>query len=240
MSEINLPLLTKAQEYEIFESLRNGSKTARETIILSNLRLVISIAKRYRNFGPFNDLIQEGNIGLMTAIEKFDHTRGRKFSTYATWWIRQAITKHLTNNTKNVRIPAHVIANRKNIKKIVDERAFNGQEQLSNKEIAAKLEITENATRQALSASSYEVSLSDPVGFSSDGAPPTRESFIPDSKTASPFQTASKKELLEIIRNALVHLTPREEAIIRLRFGISEKPDNTKQWPASKMLGENE
>lgn len=237
LSEISLPLLSRSQEFELFESLKNGDTSARETIILSNLRLVISIAKRYKNYGTFTDLIQEGNIGLMTAVEKFDHTRGRKFSTYATWWIRQAITRHLTNNSKNVRVPAHVLANKKNVKRLLDEREGLGLDPMSASELASELDITENAAKQALSASSYELSLNSPM-ISSDGDSPTMETMLSDEKSLTPFQETSKKQMIQIIKHALKTLTPREEAVMRLRFGISEDPGDVKNWPAEKCLGE--
>jgi len=232
MRGIKAPLLTRAQEHELFTAVRAndaGSARARKKIIKANLRLVISVAKRYSSMGRLIDLIQEGNIGLMRAIETFDPDYGTKFSTYATPWIRQGVTKFVTNNLHMVRVPPHILANKNKLKKIIED----SDELLSDKELAEKADITIRAVRAALTSSRTDVSLQQPAYRSSDDGGGTLEGHIADPNAVSAFNLSSDAQMISAIRDALKTLTAREEAVLRLRFGISENVNDIANYPAS-------
>lgn len=232
---IKEPLLTREQEHELFTVVRGDEERpaarARDKIIRANLRLVISIAKRYAKMMPLIDLIQEGNLGLMRAIETFDHERGIKFSTYATPWIRQAVTKYITHNLQMVRIPAHILANRNRLNSIIDAN----DEPMSDNELAEAADITVKAVRAAMTSSMTMLSLQSPAYRSdSGGNEGSLEGHIADPNATNPFDASSDAQLIASIRQALKELTPREEAVLRLRFGISERPDDIHAYPATK------
>lgn len=233
MRGIKEPLLTRAQEKELFTKVRAndaGSARAREKIIKANLRLVISVAKKYSSMGRLIDLIQEGNIGLMRAIETFDPNYGTKFSTYATPWIRQGVTKYVTNNLHMVRVPPHILANKSKLDKIIEA----SDEPLSDEELAKRADITVRAVRAALTSSRQDVSLQQPAYRSTgDGNEGMLESHIADPNGVSAFTLSSDAEMIGAIREALKTLTPREEAVLRLRFGISENVNNVAEYPAT-------
>jgi len=235
IDDIHEPLLTREQEHELFSIVRADHKRkaarARDRIIKANLRLVISIAKRYSRMIPLTDLIQEGNLGLMRAIETFDHERGIKFSTYATPWIRQQVTKYITHNLQMVRIPPHVLANRNKLNAIID----SNDDSMSDEELANEAGITIKAVRAAMTSSMTILSLQSPAYRSDAGANEgTLEGHVADPNATSPFDTTSDAQLIASIRQALTKLTPREEAVLRLRFGISESPDDIVAYPAAK------
>lgn len=234
LNDIREPLLTREQEHELFTIVRADDKLsstrARDKIIKANLRLVISIAKHYARMLPLADLIQEGNIGLIRAIETFEHDRGVKFSTYATPWIKQGITKYITHNLQMVRIPPHILANRTKLNSIIDDC----NEPLSDDELAERAEITVKAVRAAMTSSMTILSLQSPAYHSDPGDGSTLEGHIADVNTVNQLDTTSDAQLIESIKLALAELTPREEAVLRLRFGISESPNNIAAYPASK------
>jgi RNA polymerase primary sigma factor len=230
---IREPLLTREQEHELFSCVREeGPKSARarDRIIRANLRLVVSIAKRYAKMMPLIDLIQEGNLGLMRAIETFDHERGIKFSTYATPWIRQGVTKYLTQNLHMVRIPPHILSNRNKLNAILED----SDEPMSDQELATEAGITIKAVRAAMTSSMRLLSLQQPAyrseGSANEG---TLEGHIADPNAVNPFDSSSDAQLLVSVKKALQELTPREEAVLRLRFGISESPTDIKTYPAA-------
>jgi RNA polymerase primary sigma factor len=208
---------------KIFEGERRIER-GKSQMIRANLRLVVSIAKKYVNRGMhFLDLIQEGNIGLMRAVEKFEYQRGHKFSTYATWWIRQAITRAIADQARTIRIPVHLI---ETINRIVRTSRQLEQEfgrEPEPEEIAGDLDLPVEAVRRALRISRQPVSLEAPVGEDDSQL----GDFIEDEKSPSPMDEAVNQNLREQTQELLASLTPREEKILRMRFGIGEQTDHT-------------
>ena len=215
-----VPLLSSEEEVRLAIAIKDGDEAAKKRLSEANLRLVVSIAKRYLGRGmQFLDLIQEGNIGLMKAVDKFEYQRGYKFSTYATWWIRQAITRAIADQARTIRIPVHMVETINRMRQATNQLVYQNGHEPTPEELAKAMDMSVERVREIQRMAQEPASLESPVGEEEDSS---LGDFVADENAEAPGKAADRAMVAQQINLALKSLTPREEKVIRLRFGLDD------------------
>jgi len=227
-------LLNRQQEVDIARRIHAGDESARDHMIRANLRLVVSVAKPYQNRGcNLSDLIQEGNIGLMKAVDRFDPERGFRFSTYACWWIRQSVTRHIEDQARTVRVPGHVTNLYAKIRRMSQEFSEATGKEPTSQEIADNLGVSSDQVERALKSVRYTVSLD--ASLDEEDGSSNLLKLIEDASAESPHGTLERREILWEVRRILGELSAKEEKIMRLRFGLHEDPEDHEKFPITTV-----
>jgi len=221
----SIPMLTAEEETQLAERQQKGDLNAAKQLILSHLRVVVSIARGYDGYGLNQaDLIQEGNIGLMKAVDKFEYRRGYKFSTYATWWIRQAITRSIADQARTIRIPVHMIETINKMNRISRQYLQETGEEPDSAKLAELMEMPEDKIRKIMKIAKEPISMETPIGDDDDSH---LGDFIEDTTTLAPSDAALHDSMREGVKEVLDSLTPREAKVLRMRFGVEMSTDHT-------------
>ena len=220
------PMLDAEEEYMLAKSWRDrGSLKSAEKLVTSHLRLVAKIAMGYRGYGlPISELVSEGNVGLMKAVDKFEYRRGYKFSTYATWWIRQAITRSIADQARTIRIPVHMIETINKLNRVRRQLLQKFGREATPEELAIEMELPEYKINKILKIAKEPLSMENPVGDDEDS---TIGDFIEDEKLSSPVEVTTRESLKETTGDLLANLSPREAKVLKMRFGIDMSTDHT-------------